>query len=316
MNTSDLGVKIIRPHRRKPLFENSLEGSLFKKGLMGIPSTIKKVYPRKDARGNIRTGLDEDALKFNLIVDPKVRKQEQKRIEDLRKYYEASLGENLKPDSPYWEAVCGNSDDPSNPGGYALEDRDNIFDLSNPHHAVAYYWIMETGFVANSIDEIESGKVDSWVSFYVHDEATENKVKFERKKQINNARAELEKMSEVQRKRVAKIIGLPVSETASASKVYNLLDEYLETPKSQLDQNPVEVFNKIMQMSQDTINVKALVLDLLAHNVVRQKGSIIKEGETIWAKNRDEFELFLLNPVNVEILHAFMEKLESKLKTS
>lgn len=312
--TQDQGVKIIRPYRRKPLFENSLEGSLYRNGLQSIPSAMKKFYPRVDARNQIRTGLDEKALKIQAIQNKKDRAAEEDRIKQLRLMYEAQLGEDLTPASPFWDTIKGNSDDPSQTGGYSLEDRDNIFDLNVPIQAVNYYWIMETGQIAKNVDDIESGKVDSSVIFYVHDDATESSAKFERKKKINNSRAILEKMSEVTRKKVAKIIGLPISETASAQKIYNLLDEYLDTPRHQLNQDPVEVFIRVAEMGNELLNIKALVIDLLRHNIVRQKGTLIREGETTWAKNVEEFEYFLADPKNSEALQGFMEKLESKLK--
>lgn len=310
----DLGVKIIRPNRRKPTFENSLEGSLYKSGYAGIPTATKKLYPRVDAKGKIRTGLDPNALRINAMFDKESRQAEIERITQLKNFYESELGEDLSPDSPYWIEVKGESDDPSATGGYYLQDGDNVFDLNNAKEAVTFYWLMETGFIAESIDDIENGKVDSWVTFYVHDEESEDSLEFERRTRINGARAVLESLSPSNRKKIAKILGLRVTSTAKDEKVYTAIDEYLNTPKSQLNLDPVEMFNKVNNYSKEFLDVKSLIIDLVKNNVVRMAGSIVKEGDHVWAKSVEDFELLLLDPSNTEIYNAFKEKIEAKLQ--
>jgi len=301
------GVRIIRPYKREPSNMRTLEGSLYQNGYAFIPGTTRKFYPRVDSRGVIRTGLDENSPKIRAIFDPKVKEAEVQRIKQLKDYYESILDESLEPNSTFYDEMKEN--------GVTLEDGENIFNMENPREAVNFYWIMETDMVANSLDDIESGKVDtSIVKFYVYNGEVETKVTFERKKKINSAIASLDKMSAVKRKKIQKLIGLGLPMDSTEEEVYNAIDEFLRTPASAMDRDPIEQFAKITSYSDDLLDVKALVKDLVDKNIVRIKGSIVYEGEHVWAKSVEEFELFLTDPKNTEEYEAFKDKLKNKAR--
>jgi hypothetical protein len=285
----------------------TLEGSLYQNGYSFIPGTTRKFYPRVDSRGVIRTGLDENSPKIRAIFDPKVKEAEVQRIKQLKDYYESILDESLEPNSTFYDEMKEN--------GITLEDGENIFNMENPREAVNFYWVMETDMVANSLDDIESGKVDtSIVKFYVYNGEVETKVTFERKKKINSAIASLDKMSAVKRKKIQKLIGLGLPMDSTEEEVYNAVDEFLRTPASAMDRDPIEQFAKITSYSDDLLDVKALVKDLVDKNIVRIKGSIIYEGEHVWAKSIEEFELFLTDPKHTEEYDSFKDKLKNKAR--
>lgn len=301
------GVRIIRPYKRQPSSMRTLEGSLYQNGYNFIPGTVRKFFPRVDSRGVIRTGLDENSPKFRGILDTKAREQEIQRVKQLREYYESILDESLLPSSTFYDEIKEN--------GYTLEDGDNIFNMENPREAINFYWLMETEMVAHSMDDIESGKIDTAiVKFYVYNGDVETKTTFERKKRINSAIASLDKMTASKRKKVQKLIGLGLPIDATEEEVYNAVDEFLRTPASALDRDPIEQFNKIMSYSDDLLDVKALVKDLVDKNIVRIKGSLVYEGEHVWSKSIEEFELFLADPKNTEEYTAFKDKLKNKAR--
>jgi len=301
------GVRIIRPYKKPISNSRTLEGSLAQNGYTFIPGTARKFYPRVDSRGVIRTGLDESSQKLKSILETKAREQEMARIKQLKEYYESLLDESLEPNSTFYDEIKEN--------GINLEDGDNIFNMDNPRDAVNFYWLMETEMVAPSLDAIESGEVDSsLVRFYVFDGSVETKSTFERKKRINSAIAALDKMSQIKRKKIQKLIGLGLSNTASEEEVYNAIDEYLRTPSTALGLDPIDNFIKVTSYSDDLIDVKALIKDLVDTNIVRVKGSIVYEGEHVWAKSLEEFELFLVDPKNTTEYDAFKDKLKNKLK--
>ena len=301
------GVRIIRPYKKQISNLRTLEGSLAQNGYTFIPGTARKFYPRVDSRGVIRTGLDENSPKFKSILDTKTREQEMAVIRQLKEYYESLLDESLEPVSTFYEEIKEN--------GINLEDGDNLFNMDNPRDAVNFYWLMETEMVAPSMDALESGDVDgSLVRFYVYDGTVETKSTFERKKRINSAIAALDKMSQIKRKKIQKLIGLGLSNTASEEEVYNAVDEYLRTPSTALGLDPIDNFIKIVSYSEDLLDVKALIKDLVETNIVRVKGSIVYEGEHVWAKSLEEFELFLTDPKNTTEYDAFKDKLKNKLK--
>lgn len=306
-NNNLKGMRIIRPYKREPSNMRTLEGSLYQNGYAFIPGTTRKFYPRVDSRGVIRTGLDENSPRIRAIFDPKVKEAEVQRIKQLKDYYESILDESLEPNSTFYDEMKEN--------GVTLEDGENIFNMENPREAVNFYWIMETDMVANSLDDIESGKVDtSIVKFYVYNGEVETKVTFERKKKINSAIASLDKMSAVKRKKIQKLIGLGLPMDSTEEEVYNAVDEFLRTPASAMDRDPIEQFAKIIAYSDDLLDVKALVKDLVDKNIVRIKGSIVYEGEHVWAKSIEEFELFLTDPKNTQEYDSFKDKLKNKAR--
>lgn len=301
------GVKVIKPYRKEPANSRSLEGSLYREGLNFIPGTSKKFYPRVDSRGVIRTGLDENAMKLRAIEDPEVREQEIQRIKFLKTYYESILDESLEPTSTFYDEI--------KESGYTLEDGDNIFNLENPRDAVNFFWLLETDMVAPSLDELENGRFDvSIVRFYVHDGEVESKSAFERKKKINSAIAALDKMTAVKRKKIQKLLGLGLPADASEEEIYNALDEYLRIPANALDQDPINAFTKITNYSEETLAIKTLIRDLIDYNVIRVKGSIVYEGEHVWAKSVEELELILADPKNSDVYDAFKDKVKNKMK--
>jgi hypothetical protein len=303
------GTKVIKPYRREPANARSLEGSLYTSGYSFIPGTSRKFYPRVDSRGVIRTGLDENAMKLRAIEDLEVREQEVQRIKTLKTYYESILDESLEPTSTFYDEIKEN--------GYTLEDTDNVFNLENPRDAVNFFWLMETEMIASSMDDIESGKADgSIVRFYVHDGEIESKVAFERKKKINSAIAALDKMTSVKRKKIQKLLGLGLPADASEEEVYNALDEYLRLPATALSQDPIASFIKIHSYSEETLAIKSLIRELIDYNVVRVKGSIVYEGEHVWAKSVEEFELVLADPKNADVFSSFKDKIKNKMKLS
>jgi len=301
-----LGVRIIRPIKRQPSNLKSLEGSLYQNGYNFIPGTSKKYFPRVDSRGVIRTGLDENSQKLKAIYDDEARSTEMERVKKLREYYEALLDESLEPNSTFYDEIKEN--------GVTLEDGDNIFNMENPREAVNFYWIMETEMIAPSLEAVENGRVDTaMVKFYVYQGEVESKLTFERKKKVNTAIATLDKMSEVKRKQLQALLGLGLPVTASEEEVYNALDEFLRTPASAMDRDPIEQFIKLTSYSDELLEIKALVRELVDKNIIRIKGSVVYEGEHTWAKSVEEFEVMLADPKSMDVYEAFKDKLKQKV---
>jgi hypothetical protein len=300
------GVKVIKPYRKKPSNMKTLEGSLYENGYTFIPETSRTFLPRVSGPGYVKTGIDPEALKVQRIFDEEIKAKEVLRLTKLKEHYERLLGRDLGPTSDFYHEILEN--------GYSLEDGDNLFNMEDPREAVNFYWLMETGMIANSLEELESGKLDpSIVKYYVYDKEVDTSTTFKRKRKANEARVKLDGLTSKDRERIAKLLGLGVGFSSTDEDVYNILDNYLDRSATQLGLDPIDNFMKYSTMSGEVVEVKTLILDLLRANIVRLQGSMIWEGPQMWAKSQDEFELFLLDKSNQEARDAFEDKLRNKL---
>ena len=121
-------------------------------------------------------------------------------------------------------------------------------------------------------------------------------------------------MTAVKRKKVQKLLGLGLPGDASEEEIYNALDEYLRIPATALEQDPIAAFTKITNYSEEILAIKTLVRDLIDYNVIRVKGSVVYEGEHVWARSVEELELTLADPKNSDIYDSFKDKVKNKMK--
>lgn len=277
-------IRIIKPYKRKPLSEKTLLGSLIKEGKTRAPGTALGVLPQRDVKGNVITGIDENALRIKLIKDDQARELEQTRLRTIREELEMKLNEPLSATSPYWTAKMQTP--------FNLRDGDNIFDLSNPEQAVDFYWISQLPIVAKSLGDIQSGKVDDTdIRYYIYEPEFENENEFNRKKKINEVVATLNKLGEVEIRKVAFILNLKMPERASYQDIYNQLDDFIKTPKTYGSHDPIEEFKKATELTPEVLAIKVLVKQLLEERILRQSGNSIFEGENLIAKSMEDLEI-------------------------
>jgi len=279
-------IKIIKPLSKKPLSINTLQGSLYKEGLSRAPMTAIGVYPLTDAKGNILTGIDEDSMKIKSIRDPELRALEYNRIKSLREDLEARVNESLSPTSPFWEEKLAEP--------YILKDGDNVFDMGNPYHAIDFYWLTQVPIIARSLEDVQSGKVDATtISFYVYETDIEVKNEFNRKKEINNVVSTLNKLGEVEIKKVAFILNLKLKENATYDEIYVALDNYLNEPKAYGKEDPIAEFKKATELTAEVLAIKVLIKQLLEERILKLKGLAVFEGENLLAKSEQDLEIKL-----------------------
>ena len=99
----------------------------------------------------------------------------------------------------------------------------------------------------------------------------------------------------------------------------NLLPYFFGILSCNIDKMLTFIFNaftKITNYSDETLAIKSLIRELIDYNVIRVKGSIVYEGEHIWAKSIEELELILVDPKNSEVYDSFKDKVKNKMKLS
>ena len=123
-------------------------------------------------------------------------------------------------------------------------------------------------------------------------------------------------MTPEKKRKVARLLGLPVTEDTKEEIVYNQVDNILKQSEFKTGSfqglNPVEVFNRFADMKEALLHIKDLVKQAITHSIYRVKpNGKIYEGEFEIAKDEEDLVKFLIDDDNQDELLT----LEGKLKT-
>ena len=296
----------------------TMQGGLALRGFTRIPGTGVFKYPYKELDGKYRTGLDPDAGYIKRIQDPLEREMETERVTALKERLERDLGDiDLGPRSTFWNyGLSTSNQDTLHVQPVKLLDGDNFFDLGIPFQELAFAWLRVHPTIASSYQAWERGEFPADTQFYVADDEVENAVLFKKKQLINKAIVKFDSMTPEKKKKVARLLGLPVTDNSTEEAVYNQVDNLLKQTEFKTGKyqglSPVEVFNRYADMKENLLHIKDLVKQALTHSVYRLRPSgKIYEGEFEVAKDEDDLIKTLADDDNQDMLLT----LEGKLKT-
>jgi hypothetical protein len=296
----------------------TMDSGLAQKGMTRIPGTGVFKYPYKELDGKYRTGLDPDAAYIKRIQDPTEKELEIERVTALRKKLENEIGDiDLGPRSKFWNyGLSLSPDDQTHVQAVKLMDGDNYFDLANAFQEIAFSWLRVHPTIASSHQAWERGEYPAETQFYVVDDEIENAVVYKKKQLINKAIVKFDSMTPEKKRKVARLLGLPVSEDSKEEVVYNLVDNVLKQTEFKNGKysglNPVEVFNRFADMKEALLHIKDLVKQAITHSIYRVKpNGKVYEGEFEIAKDEEDLVKFLADDDNQDELLV----LEGKLKT-
>jgi len=195
-------------------------------------------------------------------------------------------------------------------------DGDNYFDFSQPLREIAFAWLRVHPTIASSYQAWERGEYPADTQFYVADDEIENAVMYKKKQLINKAIIKFDAMTPERKKKVARLLGLPITDDTKEEVVYNQVDNLLKQTEFKNGKyaglNPVEVFGRFADMKENLLHIKDLVKQAIAHSIYRSKpNGKIYEGEFEIAKDEDDLVRMLVDDDNQDQLLT----LEGKLKT-
>ena len=296
----------------------TMDSNLANMGMTRIPGTGVFKYPYKELDGKYRTGLDPDAGYIRRIQDATEKELEIERVTELRDKLQASLGDiDLGPRAKFWNyALSTGVNDDLHVQPVKLLDGDNYFDLGLPLQELAFAWLRVHPTIASSYQAWERGEFPADTQFYVVNDDIENAIVYKKKQLINKAIIKFDSMSPEKKKKVARLLGLPVSDETKEEVVYNQVDSLLKQSEVKSGNfkglNPVEVFNRFADMKENLLHIKDLVKQAIQHSIYRVKANgRIYEGEFEIAKEEEELIKFLADEDNQDELLT----LEGKLKT-
>jgi hypothetical protein len=296
-----------------------MQSNLASKGMTRIPGTGVFKYPYKELDGQYRTGLDPNASYIRRIADPTERELEIERVTKLREKLEAALGDiDLSPRSKFWNyGLSTSTEDYSHVQPVKLLDGDNFFDLSTPFQELAFAWLRVHPTIASSYQAWERGEFPADTQFYVVDEDVESGIIFKKKQLINKAIVKFDSMTPDKKRKVARLLGLPVTEDTKEEIVYNQVDNILKQSEFKTGAfqglNPVEVFSRFADMKENLLHIKDLVKQAVTHSIYRIKpNGKVYEGEFEIAKDEEDLIKFLIDDDNQDELITLEQKLKTK----
>ena len=208
----------------------TMQGGLAQRGLTRIPGTGVFKFPYRELDGRYRTGLDKDASYIKRISDPTEKELEIERVTKLKEKLEYDLGGvDLGPRSHFWNhGLSTSADDTSHVQPVKLLDGDNFFDLTIPFQELAFSWLRVHPTIASSYQAWERGDYPADTQFYVVDDEIENAVIFKKKQLINKAITKFDAMTPEKKRKVARLLGLPVTDNSKEEFVYNQVDSIIK----------------------------------------------------------------------------------------
>lgn len=297
----------------------TMQTGLAQRGMTRIPGTGVFKYPYKELDGRYRTGLDPDANYIKRISDPTEREIEIERVKELKEKLQNALGGiDLGPRAPFWNyALSTSTEDTLHVQPVKLLDGDNYFDMSIPLQELAFSWLRVHPTIASSYEAWERGDYPAETQFYVADDEVENQKVFKKKQLINKAIAKFDGMTPEKKRKVGRLLGLPITEDTKEEAVYNLVDNVLKQTEFKSGKfqglSTIEVFNRFADMKENLLHVKDLVKQAIAHSIYRVKPSgKVYEGEYEVAADEDELVKHLIDEDHQDDLLTLEQKLKSK----
>lgn len=296
----------------------SLEASLAMHGYSRYPGTGVRFVPYKEPNGDYRTGLDPKATYLEKMKrsHPENWKFEVARITALKQDLEERSGLKLDPKSDYYTQIFNDRVN-IKADIVRLKEGDNVFDLDNVFKAITYAWLRVHPLIATSYGAYERGDYAANTQFFVNDDDIEEEIKYKKKTLINKATSTLTSLSIEKRKKVARLLGLPVSDSMKETNVYNLLDTFIKQAEIKTGDwkgaNPVDLFIKFAEMDDKIVATRDLVEQAIKHSIYRiTKGGRITEGGNEIAKSKDELVSDLMDDKFQDDLLALQDKLKTK----
>ena len=297
----------------------TLQSGLAQKGMTRIPGTGVFKYPYKELDGKYRTGLDPDAGYIKRIQDPTEKELEIERVTKLRDKLQAALGDvDLGPRSKFWNyGLSTGLNDSLHVKAVKLLDGDNLYDLTVPIQELSFAWLRVHPTIASSYQAWERGEYPADTQFYVVNDEIESQIVYKKKQSINKAIIKFDSMSMEKKRKVARLLGLPVTSDSKEEVVYNLVDNMLKQSEVKSGSfkglNPVEVFNRFADMKDNLLHIKDLIKEAIQHSIYRVKPSgKIYEGDYEVAMDEDELVKYLVDEDHQDDLLVLEKKLKSK----
>lgn len=294
------------------------EKSLADNGLFRYPGTTRVFTPSKIGN-QYKTGLDKNSLYMRKLQkdSPEKYKEEcewiDKAVAKLKDFFGTDI--DLSPTSKLWNAYS-EDDGELHVVPVKAGTEDVFFNFEDSMQFLSYCWIRVENTVAPSLEAYARGGYPD-AQYYIADEDAESKLTYSRKKAVNKAIVDFEQLSVTKKRRVARLMGLPVTDETKEETVYNLMDTALKQSEFKdgvhKGLSTINVFNDIVRLGDARLEVKDLVQQALSFNIYRKGlGGKITEGSQTIAGSEDELIEKLSDEANQQDKLALEARLKQK----
>lgn len=295
----------------------TVESSLAKHEMYRAPGTTRVFSPSKQG-AKYKTGLDKDALYMQRLQksSPERYKEEMAWIDfaisKLQDFYGKEI--DLSPYSDVWNPYSEKEGVHASP--IKAGNADIFFDFTDPGELLNYCWLRVENTVASSLEAYNRGEFPE-SQYYMADDDAESKQAFARKKVINKAIVDFEKLTSDKQRKVARLMGLAVTDETPEYVAYNLMDTQLKQSEFKEGMHKglstISVFNDIVSLAEGRLEVLDLVNQALQFNIYRMGvGGKIQEGGKTIAQTKDELVEMLMDDANQMDKIALEKRVKSK----
>lgn len=291
--------------------DRSINNALAEQGWTKYPGAKVRQVPKVTPSGKYLTGLDENAdyIKRMAMTDPQAALTEATRVKERRIRLETMTGLDLGPKSDYYSGVYGEYYNTARVAQEViLKDGTNTFNFADPLKEIEFWWVSQMDhLIAPSMAFWEAGGCKSSVQFYVSNPDAEADVVFKKNMTIASASENLKKMDAARQKKIARLIGLPITENDEPKIVFNYLYSMIAKGTVEVGeykgQNSVELFNRIAALDDKVLHVKGLVKEAITLRVYSTRNGVVYEGERAIAQTIGELEnQLVLDSKQLELL--------------
>mgnify|MGYP001564134725 CR=1 FL=1 len=307
-------VKISPIKKTYPANFKTFESSLSDKGYSRSPGTKRYLMPKVEADGRYRTGLDKTAQYLKKLSKEEYDAEMAFIDETFKKLKEVWHDTDFGPRSPVWNAF---SDSPIKVEYVPLSNDSFILNTEDsPLSLLTYCWMRVHPDIARSLESFERGECPE-CQYYLANEEAENKSLFNKKKEINKAIVTFESLSPTKGKQIARLMGLPITESTTDEAIYNLMDNTLKKPEFDSGElkgkGTLSFFNDLVKLTDERLKVKDLVEQAIRHNIYRKGlGDKIVEGNETIAATKEDLVNYLLDDSHQMELIALETRVRNK----
>lgn len=269
-------------------------------GRSKMPGTFDWLQAAQGPDGRYITGIDEESMTINTIVDEVEKAEKKQATLELRTFLESRTGKDLSATSTFWEEF----------GVELKSDNEKILNKLNPMHNVAYYMLEANRYIAPS-QELAGDPRFHTCKYYAHHSENVKKASVSVRKLKLKADAKLLEITDK-----GKEYTLLIGQFLEGKKYHNKLSEddlfeMLDTFKNESEDN-LKKFLKATEKSVEELQFKIVIDKAVRNKLIKYNSGLYQRGQVTLGRNLDDLYNNLNSPEYASEFLSIKQELEAK----